>query len=319
MRADEHVQAVVERDGVVATLLAGSQRIDEAVAVLDRAESAAGVPLVDEAERARLRALAEGTDDRPPHWHSVLARRSGEPVGYAGIVVAASGSEATADVAVDRMVQPCEPTLRVLFDALLEVAAGHGAGRLVVWVRHADPTDVDCAEAAGLTVDRRLVVMRRGLDTPVPPADLPPGVRLRAYRPGEDDDAVVGVLAAAYDGTPEAGWDHARLAARRTMPWFDPQDLLVAVAPGGEAVGLHWTKRRSSRVGEVYNLAVAPRMQGRGLGRALLRAGLRHLAARGCHRVLLWVNEDNRDAIELYTAHGFAEVWQDVAFARDLA
>lgn len=318
MRADEHTRAVVERDGVVAALLAGAEGIDEAVSVLDRAESAAGVPLVDETERARLRSLATGADGRPPHWHSVLARSAGEPVGYAGIVVPEPGGQATADIAVDRAAQPCEPTLRVLFDALLAVAAEHGAGRVVVWVRHAAPSDVACAEAAGLEIDRRLAVMHRSLDGTIPPADLPPDVDLRPYRPGTDDDAVVGVLAAAYTGTPDAGWDRSRLAARRAMPWFDGTDLLVAAGPDGEVVGLHWTKRRGGGVGEVYNLAVAPAAQGRGLGEGLLRAGLHHLRRSGCDRVLLWVDGDNERAIDLYTGHGFAEVWQDLAFARSL-
>lgn len=56
---------------------------------------------------------------------------------------------------------------------------------------------------------------------------------------------------------------------------------------------------------EVHTLAVDPRYQGRGIGRALLRALLQHAAGA---TVFLEVRTDNHSAIELYRSEGFAVV-----------
>ena len=59
--------------------------------------------------------------------------------------------------------------------------------------------------------------------------------------------------------------------------WFDPAGFFVAVDATTAVVGFHWTKQHADRLGEVYVLGVAPDAAGRGLGKALLLTGLRHL------------------------------------------
>jgi mycothiol synthase len=97
------------------------------------------------------------------------------------------------------------------------------------------------------------------------------------------------------------------------LPWFRAEDLLVAEAPDGRLLGLHWLKRREADVGEVYNLAVHPDGQGQRLGPLLLAAGLAHLRAVGCEDVLLWVDRANDRAVRLYEGEGFTTRWDDVA------
>ena len=60
--------------------------------------------------------------------------------------------------------------------------------------------------------------------------------------------------------------------------------------------------------GEVYVVAVSPAAAGRGLGRALTAAGLRHLAEvePRLDRVILYVDGDNEPAIRLYEGLGFS-------------
>jgi mycothiol synthase len=108
------------------------------------------------------------------------------------------------------------------------------------------------------------------------------------------------------------------LAERMAEPWFDPAGLLVA-RRGKQLVGFHWTKRHSRELGEVYVVGIDPAAQGTGLGRALTRAGLRHLADRGASEVLLYVEADNEPAIRLYTSHGFTHDPRDthVMYRRD--
>ncbi len=164
---------------------------------------------------------------------------------------------------------------------------------------------------------RELWQLRRPLadleDVPVPP-----DTRLRAFRPGADEDAWLAVNAAAFASHPEQGrWQRADVEAREREPWFDPAGLLLAEdVPTGELLGSHWTKRHPDGVGEVYVLAVAPAAQGRRLGAALLAAGLRHLRDAGCREVLLYVDGDNRRALALYERAGFARYDLDVQYAR---
>lgn len=318
-----HGDIIAVEDGVKARVLDGRRGVDDAIALLDAAERAAGVPLVDESERARLHELAAGASERAPHWHSLLARREGRAVGYAGVVVAAGArapdepDTVVADLALDRDRPPCGPVIAALLAGTEALGRRHGAARLQVWIRHARPSDVACAVDHGYGIERRLGVLGRPLDDGPPPPDVPPGGRLRAYRPGTDDRAVVRVLEAAYAGTADAGWTVERLADRRSYDWFRPEDVLL-LELDGRVVGVHWTKRRGGATGEVYNLAVDPAVQGRGVGATLLLAGLRHLARAGCEDVLLWVDLSNERAVRLYTSHGFTTRWEDLALSRVL-
>jgi mycothiol synthase len=212
----------------------------------------------------------------------------------------------------------CTPVLGALLAGLEGLGWQHLAGRLQVWVRHAQPADVVCATDEGYGVDRRLGVLGRWLDTPLPDRTEVAGTTVRPYRPDSDDEGVVDVLAAAYAGTADGGWDLARFRERRGLPWFRPEDLLVAQDDDGWIAGVHWLKRRGAEVGEVYNLAIHPRAQGRGLGAVLLAAGLHQLAEVGCRDALLWVDLANERAVRLYISQGFTTRWEDVAFARTL-
>lgn len=260
-------------------------------------------PLVDEAEQERLDAAVR--DGRLPtgSWRGWLAERDKAAVGYAAI-----GPSGRGDLAA----VPGRGRHEVL-SALAEAVAEVG-GDLEVWVRRAHERDIEAVEGAGWEVRRRLGVLGRSVGDDLPSADVPEGGTIRSSVAEEDDEAVVAVLAAAYAGTPDGGWSLDRFLDKRAMDWFDPADLLLA-EEDGEAVALHWTKRRGGGVGEVYNLAVAPRGQGRGWGRALLVAGLAHLRDRGCDEVVLWVDRANDRAVALYESHGFATRWDDVAFS----
>jgi mycothiol synthase len=75
--------------------------------------------------------------------------------------------------------------------------------------------------------------------------------------------------------------------------------------------GFHWTKRHSATLGEVYVVAIDPAAQGKGLGRALVDLGLRHLGSLGLDDVLLYVESDNAPAVHLYEKLGFTHAASD--------
>ena len=135
--------------------------------------------------------------------------------------------------------------------------------------------------------------------------ELPEGVHLRAFVPGRDEDALLAVNARAFAHHPEqGGWTARDLAAREAEDWFEPAGVLLAERDG-RLLGFHWTKLHPGQIGEVYVLAVDPDAQGLHLGRALLDAGLDHLAARGTRAVILYVDADNTKAVRLYEKSGF--------------
>jgi mycothiol synthase len=165
-----------------------------------------------------------------------------------------------------------------------------------------------------MSAGRQLNIMQRSLTTPWPTPSTPPGVTIRAFRPGADDQEWLAVNARAFASHPEQGkLTQADLDERMAEPWFDPAGFLVADR-GGALVGYHWTKQHDHRLGEVYVLGVDPDSGGGGLGKALLAAGLRSLRERGSTSVELYVEADHPRAIGLYESYGFVLASRDVMY-----
>lgn len=168
------------------------------------------------------------------------------------------------------------------------------------------------AAAHGLRPIRGLKMLGRAL-VDLPPVPVPPDVEISPLRPGEED-AFLALNAAAFAGHPEQGrFSRADLDARRAEPWFDPDGLLLA-RRGDDLLGFHWTKRHDEAVGEVYVIATSPAAQGSGVGKALLDAGLRHLADRGCTEVILYVDSANNRAVHMYERTGFGVRHEDMLY-----
>jgi mycothiol synthase len=186
--------------------------------------------------------------------------------------------------------------------ALLDAVARPG---LLVWSHGRRSRLGPVLAARGFTQVRELHQLRRPLTALPDEPPLPPGVQVRAFRPGRDEDAWVAVNAAAFATHPEQSHVvRSDLEARMAEGWFDPAGFLLAERDG-ELLGFHWTKVHPDGLGEVYVLGIGPAAQSLGLGKALLVRGLHHLAGRGCPAVLLYVDGDNQDARRLYAKVGF--------------
>lgn len=152
---------------------------------------------------------------------------------------------------------------------------------------------------------------------------LPDGVRLRPFRVGADEPALVEVNHRAFAWHPEQGaLSVADVEADEAKPWFDPNGLFLAVrADDDTLLGFHWTKIHEeldgagAPMGEVYVVGVDPSASGHGLGKTLTLAGLRYLADRGCRQVMLYVESDNAPAIAVYSRLGFRNWDADVQYA----
>jgi mycothiol synthase len=122
----------------------------------------------------------------------------------------------------------------------------------------------------------------------------------------EDVGGLLEVNNLAFEGHPEAGdWDRTGLETLFKEPWFDPAGLFLT-REGSDITGFCWTKVHGDGIGEIYLLAVRPVAAGRGLGRALLTAGVSYLTTgRGCTDTIIYWDALNRAASNLYQSVGF--------------
>lgn len=84
-----------------------------------------------------------------------------------------------------------------------------------------------------------------------------------------------------------------------------PQTRWYVVAADEQGLLGYIGLRAIAPEGDVQTIAVAPRAQGRGVGRQLLDALLVEAAERHCSQVFLEVRADNAPAIALYQSRGF--------------
>ncbi len=235
----------------------------------------------------------------------------------------------------------------MLIAEAVRVADKH-PGRLRLWAHGTSAATGQLAAAHGLRQVRRLLQLRRSLFAPIEALVLPAGIRLRSFEPDRDSADWLDLNARAFTDLPDqGGWTAADLDRRMAEPWFDPTGFLLAHDEADRLVGFHWTKVHDhdhaagttaapgdgtghlhdhadhpgpghvhDPLGEVYVVGVDPEQRGRGLGRALTVAGLRHLRQRGLSSALLYVDADNTAAISLYRALGFAAWDSDTLFRR---
>ncbi|MEU2614418.1 mycothiol synthase [Micromonospora sp. NPDC007271] len=276
--------------------------VAEVLALARVAGDADGADPLDEHVLLRLR------DPEAPAVHLTARATDNTLTGYAHL----DTTDPANGIGVELAVHPAyrrRGTGRALARGVLATASGP----LRAWAHGDHPSAAALAVDLGFARARVLWQLRRPLAAALPEPALPDGVQLRAFRPGEDDEAWLALNNAAFAEHPEQGrWTREDLRVRLAEPWFDPAGFLLAVdSATGRLLGFHWTKVHerpgSARMGEVYVLGVDPSAHRGGLGRALTVAGLAHLRdQRGLDRVMLYVDESNARAVALYEGLGFA-------------
>jgi len=205
--------------------------------------------------------------------------------------------------------------------AAQQFVVDQGGGTLVLWEHGADPATRAVVEEAGFHVARELHQMR----VPLPleePAQWPPGVTRRTFRPGVDDAEWLRVNNAAFAGHAEQGnWTEATLRHRMAEPWFDPSLFFLAVAADDPEtiLGFNWCKvhpasKDDGALGEIYVIGVDPGTKPLKLGRPLALTGLDAMARRGAGTGMLYTAADNAKALHLYGSLGFTIARTDRAY-----
>ena len=286
--------------------------------------------VVRKIERGTLEPLLQAARDHDEHvalgehkwldvqfgknYIAVTATEDGELVGYAHLSRHGRAWGLETVVRPDKRREITEELVR----RALEVVKSEGGGHVYYWVFCPQDTDDDAAANLGFRKGRDLlhVCVPLPVDVHVP---LPTGISCRAFDPERDEDAWLEVNNKAFADHPEQGaWDRDTLERRMKEPWFNPDDFLIATDDAGIA-GFNWTKLHRDRgEGEIYVIGVDPDRASAGLGKALLLAGLEHMAREGMRTCCLYVDEANESALAMYRKFGFTEDHRDRAYEVDV-
>ena len=278
-----------------------------------------------------LAVAAEADGHRPVDEHQWLDLVEGRRQGFAGLVAWEPGHDhpvgfaqltrGEASWALEFVVDPHHRRQgssigQDLVEAALGVIRQEGGGHVHLWVPKPSGDHDDIAARNGLQRGRELYQMRRAL-----PVDKAFELDTRPFVVGQDEEAWLEVNNRAFAWHPEqGGWEVATIKQREVEPWFDPDGFLLHERDGRLA-GFCWTKVHADQdppVGEIYVVAVDPDFRGQGLGRALVLAGLDHLARRGLGSAMLYVDSSNAPAVRLYEELGFTVDHVDRAYVGDV-
>ncbi len=286
--------------------------------VLELVGQAAGADGVGPLSEHVMLHLRYGGD---PRARNVLVYSGGRLAGYAHL----DPTDPVAGPSGELVVAPADRGHGLGLALAKELTAAAGGRPLRLWAHGDLPAAGALAAAAGFHRSRALWQMRRSLRARIGDPVLPGGVSIRAFRPGQDEDAWTDLNARAFAQHPEQGaWTRSDLELREREPWFDSAGFFLAERDA-RIVGFHWTKIHGEGeepgagahdpIGEVYVVGVDPAERGSGLGRALTLVGLRYLRSRGLVEAMLYVDESNTAAIRMYQSLGFTHTGSDVMFA----
>ncbi|HTE18287.1 MAG TPA: GNAT family N-acetyltransferase [Armatimonadota bacterium] len=228
--------------------------------------------------------------------------------------------------AVDIQVAPWLPDREALETEMLEWALARrleylpgedGPARLSVEAFEEDARFLAVLERLGFrrAADYKLHMVW-DLRQPVPEPVLPAGYAVRALSIPAD--------LARRAAVQKAVWPWSRVTpgaypALLAMPGYDPQLDLVSVAPDGTfaAFAICWLDP-VNRAGEFEPVGTHPEHRGKGLGKALVREGLRRLRERGATAALVYPPGGEVAAERLYASAGFRPLQRQFSYAREL-
>ncbi len=139
----------------------------------------------------------------------------------------------------------------------------------------------------------------------LPDAAVPPGYRLRPYRPGDEAGWIRLLGSAGF-----ADWDRGRIDEWLAGPERREGSRIVTKGPTVVAATFASRATLEQEVGALDAVASDPNYQGRGLGRAVCTAVMKFLAGRGYPAVTLQTDEWRLPAIGLYLSLGFTPVME---------
>ena len=175
-------------------------------------------------------------------------------------------------------------------------------------------------ESAGFLPVRRYCKMRWEGEV-APAVEIPKGFALRAFRFGADEQALTDLQNATFNGS----WGFCpntveEISARARFSRCHP-DGIILITGEGRLAAYNWTTRTRSGEGGTGWIAmtgVHPDFRSKGLGRAVVVAGMAHLKENGIDSIELEVDSQNVPATSLYGSLGFRTLGQGIWYEKRL-
>lgn len=170
--------------------------------------------------------------------------------------------------------------------------------------------------------ETQTLYMRRSLSEPIPPAIFPDGFTLRQTAGEQELDAIVALHQEAF-GTQNMTIENRR-AIMNNPAYISELDLLLE-SPGGTLAAFCYctipgeANELSGRSeGEIAIMGTSPAYQKRGLGRAMLLAGLQRLKDFGVETATLGTSSENERAHSVYFSAGFQISYRALWYSKSI-
>jgi mycothiol synthase len=154
--------------------------------------------------------------------------------------------------------------------------------------------------------------------SPVP--NLGSNFSIRPFRLGEDEEALTLLQNEAFG----ENWGFSpntldQISARVRLDRVTPEGILF-ITDNGKPAAYNWTMisaNSTKATGFISMTGVHPDYRGKGLGRAIVAAGMKYLKAQGVDSIELEVDSDNAPARELYLKLGFTKVHETLWYEKN--
>jgi mycothiol synthase len=208
-----------------------------------------------------------------------------------------------------------------------EVATERGINvKLRSWVRDKQCDRIALLENCGFRGDRYFLTMGRSLKEPIPEPKLPEGFILRHSQGAPDAQAWVEMHNQSFIDH----WNYHPSTIEEHIHWlgdpnYQPELDLIAVAPDGTFAAFclcyifsEENARNERKDGWIGSLGTRRGFRRRGLGRAMLLAGMQRLKASGMETAKLGVDTQNPNgAGKLYESVGFRKLHSNICYVKN--
>ena len=264
--------------------------------------------------------LRYGGDKADSH---LLVDKDNQVIGYAHL----DQTDLVAGPSVELVVDPSYRGAGV-GKALLSEAIKICGKTLRLWVHGEQEAAHSLAASFNFEKIRTVLQMSKSLSDIQPLPIIDKEIVIRSFLPGIDSDDWLKLNNKVFKDHPEqGGWQLSDLNHRLSEDWFDEKGFFI-VERNKQVIASTWTKVHGAHshdhgseqshahpaIGEIYITAVDPAYVGLGIGKALTITALNYLQYQGLKDAMLYVDFDNKAALNLYGSLGFKLSSNDILY-----
>jgi mycothiol synthase len=264
--------------------------------------------------------LRYGGDKADSH---LLVEKDNQVIGYAHL----DQTDLVAGPSVELVVDPSYRGAGV-GKALLSEAIKICGKTSRLWVHGEQEAAHSLATSFNFEKIRTVLQMSKSLTDIQPLPAIDKEIIIRSFLPGIDSDAWLELNNKVFKDHPEqGGWQLSDLNHRLSEEWFDEKGFFI-VEKNKQVIASTWTKVHGEHshdhdgeashahpaIGEIYITAVDPEYAGLGIGKALTITALNYLKYQGLTDAMLYVDFDNKAALNLYDSLGFKLSSKDILY-----